>query len=981
MSRKISLLIALMLTVSGSVLAQNPTISSLNMPSVTNRVYLQGLDMVDELTVDFSDPNTSNVLFTVYDSADQPIQAPFSGIIDNGTAYFSFNTGALDTAARYVIADFFDSQGNLLEYSDPYEFTVKPLPSWASGNSTLFQNGVITALSPPKPDGSIDVKYEFPIYRQLFTVPNDVVGLGGRSFGISKNDFVFDGIYNVDGGLGDLNDDTRAYQFQINAFDYFTYPDTPYRFALDTIISPLEFSLDNDLELTAEYQYTKTIEPILKFKSKEWKYRIPAAPFLKIGVSVGFQLDGGIKLRALYGRGQQTGKWGFIGDLNSDSVSSISVGGKATGSVIGSISLISKKLASVEGKLDLIGQLGASYRFVTADTLMSNFTWGGDLQLTGSLRITGLGQDVACAWVKFRGGECGPNGEIWEGRLWPDTGIFLINGGMPSNFPFMVAQSHDSYSRSETYAGDWVYDGLDDLTQQSFSTKGNKVGVVWIEEDSTQHLFFSELDNGTNSFRDALALNDTNFSVSSPKVALMSDGSAIIVWSQNKFAASDIDSTMDPENYFDAQDTWYAIYDKQQDTIMYTGKINQSQDLPEGMPSVTINDSSSAIITWLAEDPDYGYIDVWHSELSKVGNQWYQSTPDILTYDYPGSNSSVSVSYLDNDNALAFWIYDEDQDDSTSANQILLARYNSVAGWSDPETLSAPNDTTKFGEITTSFNGGYGAIAYTFTENDEFGNFVGSGLYVNIYDVNNNSWSSQKLNLFDSLSEYKMPSVSISDQGLLALSYKKMDLFVDSGEVSLGTVQLVTKDLNTNTNNDWVDISNNQYVCGQDVFSWKMDVAFGQDNTLYTLSHESDTIAGPNYLPDYGRLFGDPSMGLVLRGLQISSGSDEVDTVAILPATPTGIGSVVLPSKELNLKVYPNPFSDKTTIDFFIPEFKSTSLKIYDLMGREITTLISQKLGQGSYRTNFEPIMIEKGFYILKLISGDYSITKRIVLE
>lgn len=50
-------------------------------------------------------------------------------------------------------------------------------------------------------------------------------------------------------------------------------------------------------------------------------------------------------------------------------------------------------------------------------------------------------------------------------------------------------------------------------------------------------------------------------------------------------------------------------------------------------------------------------------------------------------------------------------------------------------------------------------------------------------------------------------------------------------------------------------------------------------------------------------------------------------------------------------------------------------------MGREISTLVSQKLSQGVYKSVFESKSLDKDSYILKLISGNISETKRIIVQ
>jgi len=95
-----------------------------------------------------------------------------------------------------------------------------------------------------------------------------------------------------------------------------------------------------------------------------------------------------------------------------------------------------------------------------------------------------------------------------------------------------------------------------------------------------------------------------------------------------------------------------------------------------------------------------------------------------------------------------------------------------------------------------------------------------------------------------------------------------------------------------------------------------MDVVLGRNNTLYTLTQEQDTLSdevyGNHYSPVTGVLFGDPEMGLVLRGLKVSNDLTVDDEPASnLPQVPTGLQDMVISNKkELTLMAHPNPFND-----------------------------------------------------------------------
>ena len=85
---------------------------------------------------------------------------------------------------------------------------------------------------------------------------------------------------------------------------------------------------------------------------------------------------------------------------------------------------------------------------------------------------------------------------------------------------------------------------------------------------------------------------------------------------------------------------------------------------------------------------------------------------------------------------------------------------------------------------------------------------------------------------------------------------------------------------------------------------------------------------------------------------------------------------------------YPNPFNPSTKIKFLIPLNKGggfsrglfTRLTIYDLLGREVTTLVTEQLQPGTYEATWDAANYPSGVYYYKLTYGDFSNTKKMVL-
>ncbi len=77
---------------------------------------------------------------------------------------------------------------------------------------------------------------------------------------------------------------------------------------------------------------------------------------------------------------------------------------------------------------------------------------------------------------------------------------------------------------------------------------------------------------------------------------------------------------------------------------------------------------------------------------------------------------------------------------------------------------------------------------------------------------------------------------------------------------------------------------------------------------------------------------------------------------------------------------YPNPFNPSTSINFTLPNSEFVTLKIYDILGKEVTTLINEELNSGSYTKIWDGRNLSSGVYFYKLQAGKFSETKKMVL-
>lgn len=77
---------------------------------------------------------------------------------------------------------------------------------------------------------------------------------------------------------------------------------------------------------------------------------------------------------------------------------------------------------------------------------------------------------------------------------------------------------------------------------------------------------------------------------------------------------------------------------------------------------------------------------------------------------------------------------------------------------------------------------------------------------------------------------------------------------------------------------------------------------------------------------------------------------------------------------------FPNPFNPSTTIQFSIPEESDVTLRVYDVLGNEMATLVGEYKSAGEYEVEFDASALSSGIYFYKLQSGVFTKTKKMIL-
>ena len=157
-------------------------------------------------------------------------------------------------------------------------------------------------------------------------------------------------------------------------------------------------------------------------------------------------------------------------------------------------------------------------------------------------------------------------------------------------------------------------------------------------------------------------------------------------------------------------------------------------------------------------------------------------------------------------------------------------------------------------------------------------------------------------------------------------------------------------ELSVNNGNNWTTIVESTPNTGS--YSWQVTAPDSSDQCLIRITNKDDE--------------------------NVNDISDDVFTIDII----SGIEETEenIPSEFDLSQNYPNPFNPVTSIKYQVPEASLVSIKVYDLIGRELKVLVNEVKQPGTYQVNFDSGNFASGVYFYKMIAGDFSSVKKMNL-
>ncbi|MGE5797539.1 MAG: T9SS type A sorting domain-containing protein, partial [Ignavibacteria bacterium] len=264
--------------------------------------------------------------------------------------------------------------------------------------------------------------------------------------------------------------------------------------------------------------------------------------------------------------------------------------------------------------------------------------------------------------------------------------------------------------------------------------------------------------------------------------------------------------------------------------------------------------------------------------------------------------------------------------------------------------------------IFTSSNNGESWNAYGLTNNwvmaignHENSIIAGTNDGISISTNNGNSWG----NLRSDIIKSTVWSIEIKDSNFFAGTEHGIFHFKEVGN----NWSLINSGLTDN----WVF---SIVVSDKNIFA-------GTDHGIFLSSNQGENWNTINT----GLLnYGIPAVVLNNKYLFVGTDGSGVWRRPLSEITDVGKVENKIPTQFLLAQNYPNPFNPSTTISFSIPAESFITLKIYDLLGKEIATIVSGELSAGSYKRIWNAENYASGIYFYRLQAGNFTETKKLIL-
>jgi hypothetical protein len=198
---------------------------------------------------------------------------------------------------------------------------------------------------------------------------------------------------------------------------------------------------------------------------------------------------------------------------------------------------------------------------------------------------------------------------------------------------------------------------------------------------------------------------------------------------------------------------------------------------------------------------------------------------------------------------------------------------------------------------------------------------------------------------------------------------------------TMNTTATLTTSLNfSNSYNVYCEFDNDFYVLGADHAKLDLSTDGGSTwinkfdwTTNHRATHETQLLPEASFKPN-----------VKIRFTYIAPGWDwwwAIDNFCVWPGLD-GVSSTGndIPDRFSLSQNYPNPFNPTTVISYQLPKSGNVKLVVFDVLGRELQTLVNEYKPAGTYEVTFDGSALSSGLYLYRITSGDFSDTKKMML-
>ena len=201
-------------------------------------------------------------------------------------------------------------------------------------------------------------------------------------------------------------------------------------------------------------------------------------------------------------------------------------------------------------------------------------------------------------------------------------------------------------------------------------------------------------------------------------------------------------------------------------------------------------------------------------------------------------------------------------------------------------------------------------------------------------------------------------------------------LSIDTTITSITTFPLRFEYLGERLNDETINTEIGTFICKKFVITWKVSALFGPVPVKLLSTENTFWIAEDNWVVqdivptnhvDLSFLSIDP---FSIPGLK----TEIISNIVSVNETPNIPNTITL------YQNYPNPFNPSTTIKYQIHNAGLVTLKVYDMLGNEVATLVEEEKPTGIYEVEFRTSDLSSGIYFYKLQSGNFVESKKMLI-